>query len=669
MSNTGLLVIAGNSYDLICFHSETGEQIWTDFLSRSSYMVEPQVTEIRGNATVVYAIEALNGNIRQHDAWDGTRNWEFNCENLTGVVGCQDGVEAEFTLSSTGNVLYYGDIFGKIVALKVADFATPNPTSTSTSNPTSVPTSVTSSNPTSVPTIASSPNPTSTPTTTTFSNPTSTPTTTSTFAPSSIFSKSPSQFISESETSSEIPTSESSISPVETVMPVKVSKPSYPPMKLPIMNTGSPSSLPSDSPTSNAGTINSSTKVDTESLGAKRNGTILISVIAVVASLVIGFLGLFAMQRHKNKRNSRSFIHDDSSEMAVEVCFEKVDPPNQSTFKEFCQTSSDLAVAEIEQKSPNRSTKKKLSKSPRKSPGPTTPSTLASITETDNEDATSHFDSALDAMSPSSQLKEKGVNNKISISKQEENVGIDSQEENGFLNTARSFFSMKQVDSPNDEDATLGFLPSSLSDLFDQAVTTPVSMPPDDDAASNSSNDQSASSHSGSSANSKNIDDPSDSEESQDHDEGDDVFDKLESYLPNFGRLFGRSKKGPTADEEEDDDDEKKHESLNDSTHAIHTKTSHDDWSIDSSSVYLDDERVPSLAPEGESLPVEQSPQKKVEKSGIWRSIISTFADTEKVHGHAPDIPAKQSEQKFTDNPEIPSGKDDVISCPDDERS
>ena len=670
VSNTGLLLVAGNSYDLFCFNSETGERIWTDSFSRSSYMVEPHVTEIDGNATVVYAIEALNGNIRQHGAWDGTRNWEFNCEDLSGVIGCQDGVEAEFSLSSTGNVLYYGDIFGKIIALKVADFVTPDPSS--------VPTTTISPNPTSVPTTAISPNPTTVPITMSVPTSTSAPTTTPSFVPSSMVSKSPSQIPSESEIASDTPSGEGSLAPVEIVMPVKHSKPSYSPSESPIMNTGNPSSPPSDSPTSIAGVINSASKQNTESSGGKRGGMILISVIAVAASLITGFLGLFAMQRRKSKRNARSFIHNDSSELAVEVCIEKVVPPDQGTVEEFCQTSDALALAEAVQRSPSRSTKKRSSKSPRKSPGPTTPSTLASITETDNEDVISHFDSAIDAMSPNSLLEDKGANNSDSTGKETEIGRVASQDENGFLNTARSFFSMKQVDSAKDEDTSLRFLPTSLSVLFDGAASSPTALPPippeDDDASDdasnqsgNSSSNHSGSSQSGSSDNSIRIDfiGPSDSDESQDHDEGDDVFDKLESYLPSFGILFGRPITGLRTDE----DDEKKPDMLSDTTHAIHTKSSHDDWSIDSASIYLDDERSPSSVPEGECLPLALTPQNKVEESGIWRNIITTLSKTEKRLGLAPDSPPKPVRQNFTDNPDVPFDKDDAISCPDDEHS
>ena len=95
----------------------------------------------------------ISQNVRTGDIF-----WEWNCTDVTRDVYCYDSVEAEFALSPDGLMLYYGDIFGKIVALEVArsDKRTDQPTPLPTANP-----SLQTSNfPSSQPTVFSSLQPT-----------------------------------------------------------------------------------------------------------------------------------------------------------------------------------------------------------------------------------------------------------------------------------------------------------------------------------------------------------------------------------------------------------------------------------------------------------------------------------------------------------------------------
>ena len=94
-SDESSLFFAGASYDLFCIEADSGREIWTDFTARSVHLMEPKLSEIEGSS-VVYIIEQLNGNVRQHDTKSGDRNWEFGCADVTGITSCQDAVEAEF---------------------------------------------------------------------------------------------------------------------------------------------------------------------------------------------------------------------------------------------------------------------------------------------------------------------------------------------------------------------------------------------------------------------------------------------------------------------------------------------------------------------------------------------------------------------------------------------
>lgn len=77
--------------------------------------------------------------MQQIDSQTGRENWSHGCEDLTGDQDCQDSIEADFSVSSSDNVLYYGNVDGMIVALQVGSFPTPAQVSP---QPTSTPTDV-----------------------------------------------------------------------------------------------------------------------------------------------------------------------------------------------------------------------------------------------------------------------------------------------------------------------------------------------------------------------------------------------------------------------------------------------------------------------------------------------------------------------------------------------
>ena len=86
--------------------------------------------------------------MRQYDATDGEVNWRVDCFFTDG--SCDARVEAEASLSSNGNILYYGNTSGEIIALRVANFATPAPTV----SPTAAPMATATAAPTSAPVTA-----------------------------------------------------------------------------------------------------------------------------------------------------------------------------------------------------------------------------------------------------------------------------------------------------------------------------------------------------------------------------------------------------------------------------------------------------------------------------------------------------------------------------------
>jgi hypothetical protein len=119
----------------------TGSIEWFNDGDRTGgYRVAPKLNEPNGETPRVYIIEYERGTVRQHDATTGTLEWQWDCQDSTGTSSCTNHVEAEFSLSPAGNILYYGDVTGKLTALRIADFDTPAPSQPANTNvPTAAP--------------------------------------------------------------------------------------------------------------------------------------------------------------------------------------------------------------------------------------------------------------------------------------------------------------------------------------------------------------------------------------------------------------------------------------------------------------------------------------------------------------------------------------------------
>mmetsp|Transcript_19365 Transcript_19365/g.44899 ORF Transcript_19365/g.44899 Transcript_19365/m.44899 type:complete len:1238 (+) Transcript_19365:258-3971(+) len=153
---TELLVIPGVSADFYCIQSDNGRQVWRDNQG-SQVMAQPRIFVAEGWRKVVYAIETLNGRVRQYDLLTGRRFWDYSCADISEQM-CRDAVEAEFAITQSGNTIYYGDIYGRVNALTVANFATETPTTApsplSSANPTAISTAMATLAPTNAPVSA-----------------------------------------------------------------------------------------------------------------------------------------------------------------------------------------------------------------------------------------------------------------------------------------------------------------------------------------------------------------------------------------------------------------------------------------------------------------------------------------------------------------------------------
>lgn len=112
---------------------------------------------------VVYSIEHLSGAVTQHDAETGTTNWRMECASMTINPICQDSVEADFSISDDGLTVYFGDVYGRINAVRFPPPQTEMPSSAPSESPSAAPSESPSAAPSTVPSVEPSEVPSSTP--------------------------------------------------------------------------------------------------------------------------------------------------------------------------------------------------------------------------------------------------------------------------------------------------------------------------------------------------------------------------------------------------------------------------------------------------------------------------------------------------------------------------
>ena len=131
------LYVASASTSFYCFNAKNGNIIWESETYDSVFL---NGAVLSPDYSSVYTIQHRDGTVEKRSATNGGLIWSFNCTSLPGRhSACQDSVEAEFSLSSTGNTMYYADIFGRAVSLQVDDSPTNSPSLSPTVSPLSKP--------------------------------------------------------------------------------------------------------------------------------------------------------------------------------------------------------------------------------------------------------------------------------------------------------------------------------------------------------------------------------------------------------------------------------------------------------------------------------------------------------------------------------------------------
>jgi Tol biopolymer transport system component len=110
------LFVSTSTSSIYGIDSSAGSTIW-DVIGSSGFQSEPRVSP---DDQRVYVAQSLDGQILSIDQQDGRVHWAISCDEFE--ADCSNSVLANFALSSSGQYLYYADVFGKIVALTLGNF-------------------------------------------------------------------------------------------------------------------------------------------------------------------------------------------------------------------------------------------------------------------------------------------------------------------------------------------------------------------------------------------------------------------------------------------------------------------------------------------------------------------------------------------------------------------
>ena len=112
-TSEAFLFVTTATTELNCLDVSTGSIVWKS-QSTSLFTSEPKVSP---DDSRVYSLQA-DGTLQCLDQASGGVIWSVNCTSLN-LSTCVNTAEAEFSISSDGLVVYYGDIDGNIKAIQV----------------------------------------------------------------------------------------------------------------------------------------------------------------------------------------------------------------------------------------------------------------------------------------------------------------------------------------------------------------------------------------------------------------------------------------------------------------------------------------------------------------------------------------------------------------------
>uniref|UniRef100_A0A7S4IZW6 Pyrrolo-quinoline quinone repeat domain-containing protein n=1 Tax=Odontella aurita TaxID=265563 RepID=A0A7S4IZW6_9STRA len=321
------LFSASASTSFHAINAETGIVEW----SVTTYSDIVNEARVSPDDKFVYTVERGNGKVTSYNTTDGRTLWSADCSDFHGDQFCQYSVEADFSVSSDGCHIYYGDIHGTVTAFSVGYDPQRQQSSTNdTSNAERegspgihATTSGPSSPPSIVPSIRISLQPSGTPTVENSVAPSAKPTVMPTSAhPSPEPSHQPTAKLSTSKSPQRIPTS---LSPTELpTIPMTHVPTNFPhlPTSAPSISTSAPSTsprsnqpsiaklLPVSSGNNNDGSAGFLSSQEQSSLqkdlyGAPVEVIVVTAIVVAAAFVFVALLTAFIVRLHINHKRKR----------------------------------------------------------------------------------------------------------------------------------------------------------------------------------------------------------------------------------------------------------------------------------------------------------------------------------------------------------------------------
>jgi hypothetical protein len=111
------LFVSSASTEVVCVDAQSGDTLWA-LLGTSAFLAEAKVSP---DDSLVFNMQSADGRVYCNDQITGETLWVAACDSFEFFSGedCINNVQAEFALSNSGQYLYYGDVIGRIVALKL----------------------------------------------------------------------------------------------------------------------------------------------------------------------------------------------------------------------------------------------------------------------------------------------------------------------------------------------------------------------------------------------------------------------------------------------------------------------------------------------------------------------------------------------------------------------
>ena len=109
------LFVPSAQKDLMCIDTQTGTVNWS-VQGTSTFLAQSKVSP---DDQSVYAIQSVDGRIVSYNQLSGDLNWLASCDQFE--EDCANSVRADFEITSTGQYLIYGDVVGRIIALKLGE--------------------------------------------------------------------------------------------------------------------------------------------------------------------------------------------------------------------------------------------------------------------------------------------------------------------------------------------------------------------------------------------------------------------------------------------------------------------------------------------------------------------------------------------------------------------